>query len=137
MGKEASDVLGSTGMTPDIQNIVISAAVVAMMLVATLILLSEKELASKWGVRILDVGGLVEKTPEEEQREERVVTLVARAHLTPREAEYVCAGGSGEERPRHHAGPVHRRGHAQGPHDHIYEKCGVANRRELRTLLDG
>ena len=34
---------------------------------ATVLLFSEKELASKWGVSILEEGGLVQRTAEEER----------------------------------------------------------------------
>ena len=88
-GKDVAETMGALGLAAGAQDTVIAVAVVAMMLAATLILLSERELASKWGVRILDIGGLVEKTPEEERREAHVAELAERFRLTPRETETV------------------------------------------------
>ena len=52
-----------------------------LILAATVLLFSEKELASKWGVSILEEGGLVQRTAEEERAAERVEDYFA--HLPP------------------------------------------------------
>lgn len=57
-GKGVAEAMVAAGMNAGAQDAVIAVAVVAMMLAATLILLSEKELASRWGVRILDAAAL-------------------------------------------------------------------------------
>lgn len=133
-GKGVAEAMAAAGMNAGAQDAVIAVAVVAMMLAATLILLSEKELASRWGVRILDAGGLVEKTPEELRRDERRPSWPS-TPASPRGNRDSGAGGPGQERPGHHAGAVHRRGTFKAHMSHIYEKCGVANRRELVALL--
>ena len=51
--------------------------VAVLILAATVLLFSEKELASKWGVSILEEGGLIERTAEEERVSERVEELSA------------------------------------------------------------
>ncbi len=137
MGKGASNALDSVGLTSGAQDIVIAVLVAVMMLVATLILLSERELASKWGVRILDVGGLVERTPEEERRDEMVEALASRARLTPRETEIVALVAQGRNGPAIMAELFIAEGTLKAHMSHIYEKCGVANRRELKELLEG
>lgn len=136
LGKGASSAMESAGMAAGTQDVVIAVLVVAMMLAATLILLSERELASKWGVKIMDVGGLVEKTPEEERRDERVSSLAERARLTPRETEIVQLVAKGKNGPAIMADLFIAEGTLKAHMSHIYEKCGVANRRELRALLD-
>lgn len=47
-GKGVAEAMAAAGMNAGAQDAVIAVAVVAMMLAATLILLSEKELASRW-----------------------------------------------------------------------------------------
>ncbi len=134
-GKRAAEAMAAAGMNAGAQDTVIAVAVVAMMLAATLILLSEKELASRWGVRILDVGGLVEKTPEEERCEARVAELAEHARLTPREAEILLLIAQGKNGPAIIQELFIAEGTFKAHTSHIYEKCGVANRRELRALL--
>lgn len=134
-GKGVTEALGTSGMGQGVQEVLVAVAVVAMVLAATLILLSEKELASKWGVRILDAGGLVEKTPEEERLETRVAELAAHAHLTPRETEILELVAKGKNGPAIMGDLFIAEGTFKAHMSHIYEKCGVANRRELRALL--
>ena len=91
--------------------------------------------ASRWGVRILDVGGLVEKTPDEERREARVAELAEHARLTPRETEILHLIAQGKNGPAIRSELFIAEGTLKAHTSHIYEKCGVANRRELAALL--
>ena len=54
-----------------------------LILAATVLLFSEKELASKWGVSILEEGGLVQRTAEEERAAERVEEFSRTYRLSP------------------------------------------------------
>lgn len=120
-GKGVAEAMAAAGMNAGAQDAVIAVAVVAMMLAATLILLSEKELASRWGVRILDAGGLVEKTPEELRRDERRPSWPS-TPASPRGKPRFWRWWPRARTARHHAGAVHRRGHLQGPHEpHLRE----------------
>ena len=134
-GKGVAEAMVAAGMNAGAQDAVIAVAVVAMMLAATLILLSEKELASRWGVRILDAGGLVEKTPEELRRDERAAELAEHARLTPRETEILALVAQGKNGPAIMQELFIAEGTFKAHMSHIYEKCGVANRRELVALL--
>ena len=129
-GKGVAEAMAAAGMNAGAQD-----AVMAMMLAATLILLSEKELASRWGVRILDAGGLVEKTPEELRRDERAAELAEHARLTPRETEILALVAQGKNGPAIMQELFIAEGTFKAHMSHIYEKCGVANRRELVALL--
>ena len=134
-GKDVAETMGALGLAAGAQDTVIAVAVVAMMLAATLILLSERELASKWGVRILDIGGLVEKTPEEERREAHVAELAERFRLTPRETEILHLIAQGKNGPAIRGELFIAEGTFKAHTSHIYEKCGVPNRRALVGLL--
>ena len=134
-GSNAADAFGSWGIAATVQDVVITAAVVMLVLASTLMLLSEKELASRWGVRVLDVGGLVEKTPEQERAEARVAEVAEHARLTPRETEILQLIAQGKNGPAIMGELFIAEGTFKAHTSHIYEKCGVANRRELRALL--
>ncbi len=134
-GKDASDALGTLGLGAGVENMVVSGLVVALVLAASLILLSEKELASKWGVRILDAGGLVQKTPEQQRLDERCAALAERCRLTPRETEILELVAQGKSGPAIMQELFIAEGTLKAHMSHIYEKCGVANRRELREEL--
>lgn len=134
-GKDVAETMGALGLAVGAQDTVIAVVVVAMMLAATLILLSERELASKWGVRILDIGGLVEKTPEEERREAHVAELAERFRLTPRETEILHLIAQGKNGPAIRGELFIAEGTFKAHTSHIYEKCGVPNRRALVALL--
>ena len=134
-GKDVAETMGALGLAAGAQDTVIAVAVVAMMLAATLILLSERELASKWGVRILDIGGLVEKTPEEERREAHVAELAESFRLTPRETEILHLIAQGKNGPAIRGELFIAEGTFKAHTSHIYEKCGVPNRRALVALL--
>ena len=106
---------GQARLPASTEALAVTVIVSVLILAATVLLFSEKELASKWGVSILEEGGLVQRTAEEERAAERVEEL---AHLPPetRGAGGAGASGRGEDRPRHSAGAVYRRGYVQGPH---------------------
>lgn len=61
-GSDCANLLASSPLSMSTQNIVTMVVVVMLILVGTLILLSEKELASKWGIRILETDDLSEKS---------------------------------------------------------------------------
>ena len=53
-GGNVAELLGALGLAPTTQNIAITVAVVMLVLASTLMLLSEKDLASRWGIRLLE-----------------------------------------------------------------------------------
>ena len=114
-GGGATDALGMLGLPASTEALAVTVIVSVLILAATVLLFSEKELASKWGVSILEEGGLVQRTAEEERAAERVEEL---SYLPPESAGAGGAGasGRGQDRPGRPAGAVHRRGHLQGPH---------------------
>lgn len=53
-GAGCTDLLGRTGLDEGTQSILVSAAVVMLVLASTLMLLSERDLASRWGIKLLE-----------------------------------------------------------------------------------
>ena len=70
----------------------------------------------------------VKQVPSESRR---------RTRLTPRETEIVALVAQGRNGPAIMAELFIAEGTLKAHMSHIYEKCGVANRRELKELLEG
>lgn len=134
-GKDLSALLEQQGVLAGGGDTVVTALVAALVLASTLILFSERELSSKWGVTLLTAGELVEKSEEEERLERAWAFLTERFRLSPREAEVfrlICFGKTGPEIQRE---LVIAEGTFKAHTRHIYEKMGINSRKELMALV--
>ena len=110
-------------------------AVSVLILAATVLLFSEKELASKWGVDILEEGGLIEHTAEEERVSERVEEFSRTYRLSPREQEVLALLAEGKTGRVIQQELFIAEGTFKAHTRHIYEKMGINSRKELFELL--
>ena len=124
-----------TGLPADTQSLVVAILVCVLILGATLVLFSERELSSKWGVDILATGGLVERSEEEERREERCRELVETYHLSPREEEVLLLLAEGKTGRVIQQELFIAEGTFKAHTRHIYEKMSINTRKELFDLL--
>ena len=108
--------------------------VAALILAATLLLLSEMELACKWGVDILEEGGLIERTAEEERVSERVEEFSRTYRLSPREQEVLALLAEGKTGRVIQQELFIAEGTFKAHTRHIYEKMGINSRKELFEL---
>lgn len=134
-GSAATDALGMSGLPADTQSLVVAILVCVLILGATLVLFSERELSSKWGVDILATGGLVERSEEEERREERCRELVETYHLSPREEEVLLLLAEGKTGRVIQQELFIAEGTFKAHTRHIYEKMSINTRKELFDLL--
>ena len=134
-GSAATDALGMSGLPADTQSLVVAILVCVLILGATLVLFSERELASKWGVDILAAGGLVERSEEEERREERCRELVETYRLSPREEEVLLLLAEGKTGRVIQQELFIAEGTFKAHTRHIYEKMSINTRKELFDLL--
>ena len=134
-GSAATDALGMSGLPADTQSLVVAILVCVLILGATLVLFSERELASKWGVDILAAGGLVERSAEEERREERCRELVETYRLSPREEEVLRLLAEGKTGRVIQQELFIAEGTFKAHTRHIYEKMSINTRKELFDLL--
>lgn len=134
-GSAATDALGMSGLPADTQSLVVAILVCVLILGATLVLFSERELSSKWGVDILATGGLVERSEEEERREERCRELVETYHLRPREEEVLLLLAEGKTGRVIQQELFIAEGTFKAHTRHIYEKMSINTRKELFDLL--
>ena len=135
LGGTATDGLGLLGLPAATENVVVTAIVGVLILAATVLLFSEKELASKWGVGILDAGGLVERTEEEEQTAVRVQELAETYRLSPRETEVLALLAEGKTGRVIQQELFIAEGTFKAHTRHIYEKVGVNSRKELFEVM--
>lgn len=134
-GDGFAELLERSALDPAVQATVASVVVVGAILVATFILFSEKELATKWGVSVLDAGGLGERSRREEILSLRCDELSGTYHLSPREDEVLRLLAAGSTAPAIAAELGIAEGTAKAHASHIYEKIGVSGRRALEDLL--
>ena len=134
-GSAATDALGMSGLPADTQSLVVDILVCVLILGATLVLFSERELSSKWGVDILATGGLVERSEEEERREERCRELVETYRLSPREEEVLLLLAEGKTGRVIQQELFIAEGTFKAHTRHIYEKMSINTRKELFDLL--
>lgn len=134
-GGELTSFLGFAGLSAATQELVVTVIVTALILVASVLLFSEKELASKWGVSILEEGGLVERTEEEERVTQRVGELSRTYRLSPREQEVLALLAEGKTGRVIQQELFIAEGTFKAHTRHIYEKMGINSRKELFELL--
>ncbi|MEC4273172.1 helix-turn-helix transcriptional regulator [Adlercreutzia sp. R25] len=134
-GGEATGLLGALGLPASTEALTVTVIVSVLILAATALLFSEKELASKWGVSILDTGGLIERTAEEERAAERVDELSRTYRLSPREQEVLALLAAGKTGRVIQQELFIAEGTFKAHTRHIYEKMGINSRKELFDLL--
>lgn len=135
LGGAATDGLGLLGLPAATEQMVVTGIVSVLILAATVLLFSEKELASKWGVGILEQGGLVERSAEEERTAERVDELSRACRLSPREQEVLALLAAGKTGRQVQQELFIAEGTFKAHTRHIYEKAGVNSRKELFEML--
>ena len=135
IGGEATGVLALVGLPAATQDMVVTVVVSVVILGATVLLFSEKELASKWGVGLLEEGGLVQRTAEEERVGERVEELSRAYRLSPREQEVLALLAEGKTGRVICQELFIAEGTFKAHTRHIYEKMGINSRKELFELL--
>ena len=135
IGGEATGVLALVGLPAVTQDVVVTVVVSVVILGATVLLFSEKELASKWGVGLLEEGGLVQRTAEEERVGERVEELSRAYRLSPREQEVLALLAEGKTGRVICQELFIAEGTFKAHTRHIYEKMGINSRKELFELL--
>lgn len=117
------------------QSTIISAMAVMLILVATLMLLSEKELASRWGIRIFESTNLVDTSAKAERLADRCNALSTQGRLSPREDEILCLLAQGKSNTTIEKELFIASGTLKAHIQHIYVKLGIHSRKELAALV--
>lgn len=137
LGRQTETVLSSTGLGAAGSDFVVSGLVVIMVVAATMILFSEKELSSRWGVSFLGGGETPADTAVVKKQElaNRCQALARKHGLSPREEEVLLLLAQ-----RKTVGSIERElfianGTAKTHIRHIYRKLDIHSRDELTDLL--
>lgn len=136
-GAGCTDLLGRTGLDEGTQSILVSAAVVMLVLASTLMLLSERDLASRWGIKLLETENLAADSLRAEAIAERCDAVSASCHLSPREDEICRLIASGKTNQQIERELFIASGTLKAHIQHIYVKCDVHSRKELIALCGG
>lgn len=116
-------------------SLIISTVAVMLILVATLMLLSEKELASRWGIRIFERTNLADMSMEAERLADRCNALSTQAKLSPREDEIFRLLAQGKSNATIEKELFIASGTLKAHIQHIYVKLGIHSRKELAALV--
>lgn len=133
-GNDAANAL-ALFLPGGVHDTAVTGLVAVLVLASTLILYSERELASKWGVSLLDSGGLLERSAEDERRESRCDEIVLLYRLSPREDEILRLIAQGKTGPEIERELFIAEGTFKAHTRHIYEKMGINSRKQLRDIL--
>lgn len=114
---------------------VTSVLVCVALVVLFVLLFSERELANRWGIRVLQESSLATETRESDHLAERCDELVRAYALTPREAEVLRELARQKENQAIARNLVIAPGTLKAHTRHIYEKMGIHTRLELNELL--
>ena len=136
-GAGCTDLLGRMSLDEGTQSILVSAAVVMLVLASTLMLLSEKDLASRWGIKLLETENLAADSLRAEAIAERCDAVSASCHLSPREDEICRLIASGKTNQQIERELFIASGTLKAHIQHIYVKCDVHSRKELIALCGG
>lgn len=116
-------------------SIAASLLVLVAVAVSFALLFSERELASRWGIRILEEPSLNRGTQAELVRAQRREELARLYQLTPREEEVLLELSQGKDNQAIARDLLIAPGTLKAHTRHIYEKMGIHKRSELDQLL--
>lgn len=135
LGSACASWIDSALADSAMQSTIISAMAVMLILVATLMLLSEKELASRWGIRIFESTNLVDTSAKAERLADRCNALSTQGRLSPREDEILRLLAQGKSNTTIEKELFIASGTLKAHIQHIYVKLGIHSRKELAALV--
>ena len=107
-----------------------------LVLAGTLILLSEKDLASRWGIRLIETDDLSEEGRRVELVAARCDEIARQCRLSPREDEILRLLAQGTSNQTIERELFIANGTLKAHIQHIYAKIGVHSRKELLALFE-
>lgn len=135
-GNDTASLLESSPLPVQTQDVVLMVAVIMLVLIGTFILLSEKELASRWGIRLLETGDLAEESRRTELIASRCDEIARTSRLSPREDEILRLLARGSSNQAIERELVIASGTLKAHIQHIYAKLDVHSKKELAALFE-
>jgi DNA-binding CsgD family transcriptional regulator len=134
-GRETSRFLENGYFPSFIQSATFNIVLVVLVVVATMILLSERELSSKWGINFFGSGSVDANGLEQHRLAEVCAELSKRYTLSAREGEVLLLLARHQDLASIEKELFIANGTAKAHIRHIYGKMGIHRRRELNELL--
>lgn len=135
-GNDCASFLEASPLAAQMQDTVLMVAVIMLVLIGTFILLSEKELASRWGIRLLETGDLAKESHRTELVAARCDGITRSHRLSPREDEILRLLAQGVSNQAIERELVIASGTLKAHIQHIYAKIGVHSKKELAALFE-
>lgn len=135
LGRFVADITYDLGIFGEYGMTFVSFLAIIAVVIATMILLTEKDLSSRWGANFISGGIDTAAILRKEELEERCNEIAATYHLTAREKEVLLLLAQ-----RKTVGVIEREllvanGTAKAHVRHIYQKLNIHTRQELFDLL--
>ena len=134
-GNGTTRLLGSMPGVGQTGGVVTSVLVCIALVVSFLLLFSERELTSRWGIRVLEGPSLGEEGEEADRLSQRCDELSRTYGLTPREDEVLRELARRKDNQSIAQNLLIAPGTLKAHTRHIYEKMGIHTRSELNGLL--
>lgn len=135
IGQETAKLVALAPISQQTQDIVLAGTVIVMVFLASVIVFSEKDLASTWGMRILDKGALSFEARQEEAVSSRCDELAKQYGLTPREDEVLRLLAKGKTNAAIEKELFIASGTLKAHISHIYTKLDVHSKKDLAALF--
>lgn len=135
-GGDCASLLATSPLPTQTQDVALMAAAVMLVLAGTLILLSEKDLASRWGIRLIETDDLSEEGLRVELVAARCDEIARQCRLSPREDEILRLLAQGTSNQTIERELFIANGTLKAHIQHIYAKIGVHSRKELLALFE-
>ncbi len=135
LGRMTTTSLAASGLSSGVQSSLVTSAVVLLVMVCTLLFLSEKELSSPWGVTLLGDDASDDQLREKSRLAALSSTLIADYQLSPREAEVLQLLSQKKTVCEIKDELFISQGTAKAHIAHIYRKMDLHTREELYELL--
>lgn len=135
LGQETAKLISLLPISQQTQSVVLAGTVIVMVCLASAIVFSEKDLASTWGMRILDKGALSLEARQEEALSDRCDELTKQYRLTPREDEVLRLLAKGRTNAAIEKELFIASGTLKAHISHIYTKLDVHSKKDLAALF--
>ena len=135
-GSDCARFIDGLPIDEQTRSFVMTAAVIILVVAGTLMLLSEKDISTQWGIKFSEPGGLSEESRQIEHVIARCDEISRQCHLTPREDEILRLLARGMTNPQIEKELFIAAGTLKAHIQHIYVKTGVHSKKELSALFE-
>ena len=135
-GDDCANLIEGMPVDEQTRSFVITAAVIALVIAGTLVLLSEKDISTQWGIKFSEPGGLSEESRHIEHIGARCDEIAKQCRLTPREDEILRLLARGKTNTQIEKELFIAAGTLKAHIQHIYVKTGVHSKKELAALFE-